>query len=81
MNVDFVLTRKFQTDDLESRFGHYRQMSDRNRLVSIQEILESETKIKINSMLKLYAADGEITIKDFLLIFQVLVTLTKNFAI
>ena len=23
MNVDFVLTGKFQTDDLESRFGHY----------------------------------------------------------
>ena len=41
-------------------------MSGGNRLVSIQEILESENKIKINSMLKLYAADGEITIKDFL---------------
>ena len=41
-------------------------MSGGNRLVSIQEILESEKKIKINSMLKLYAADGEITIKDFL---------------
>ena len=61
MNVDFVLTGKFQTDDLESRFGHYRQMSGGNRFVSIQEILESEKKIKINSMLKLYAADGEIT--------------------
>ena len=59
MNVDFVLTGKFQTDDLESRFGHYRQMSGGNRLVSIQEILETEKKIKINSMLKLYAADGE----------------------
>ena len=66
MNVDFVLTRKFQTDNLESRLGHYRQMSDGNRLVSIQEILESETKIKINNVLKLYAADREITIKDFL---------------
>ena len=41
-------------------------MSGGNRLVSIQEILESEMKIKINSMLKLCAADGEITIKDFL---------------
>ena len=66
MNVNFVLAGKFQTDDLESRFGHYRQMSGGNRLVSIQEILESKKKIKINSMLKLYAADGEITIKDFL---------------
>ena len=54
-------------DDLESRFGHYRQMCGGNRLVSIQEILENENKIKIYSMLKLYAADGEITIKDFLL--------------
>ena len=65
MNVDFALLGKFQTDDLESRFGHYRQMSDGNRFVSIQEILESEKKRKINSMLKLYAADGEITTKDF----------------
>ena len=49
MNVDFVLTGKFQTDDLGSRFGHYRQMSGGNRLVSIQEILESEKKIKLTA--------------------------------
>ena len=66
MKVYFVLTGKFQNDNLESRFGHYRQMNGGNRLISIQEILESKKKIKINSMLKLYAADGEITIKDFL---------------
>ena len=78
MNVDFVLTGKFQTDDLESRFGHYRQMSGGNRLVSIQEILENEKKIKINSMLKLYAADGEITIKDFLFDLSSVGDLDKN---
>ena len=50
MNVDFVLTGKFQTNNLESRFGHYRQMSGGNRLISIQEILESENKIKNKSM-------------------------------
>ena len=70
MNVNFVLTGKFQTDNLESTFGHYRQMSGGNRLVSIPEILKSENKIKINSMLKLYAADGEITIKNILSSFK-----------
>ena len=76
MNIDFVLTGKFRTDDLESRFGHYRQMSRGNRLVSNQEILESEKKIKINSILKLYAVDGEITIKDFAIWINIL---WKNF--
>ena len=76
MNVDFVLTGKFQIDDLESRFGHYRQMSGGNRLVFIQKILEN--KIKINSMLKLCAAGGEITIKDFLFNFSSVGDLNKK---
>ena len=53
-------------------------MSGGNRLVSIQELLESVKKIKINSMLKLYAADGEITIKDFLFDLSSVGDLDKN---
>ena len=34
----YVLLGKFQTDQLESRFGHYRQLSGSNYLVSVQEV-------------------------------------------
>ena len=39
--MDYVLTGKFQTDQLESRFGHYRQLSRSNYLVSVADILQS----------------------------------------
>ena len=66
LHIDFILTGKFQTDDLESRFGHYRQMSGGNRLVSIQEIMESEKKLKIDSLLKLFTPDGELSVRNYL---------------
>ena len=37
---------KFQTDNIESRFGLYRMLSDSNYLVSVVEVLQSEKKIK-----------------------------------
>ena len=70
LKIDFILTGKFQTDDLESRFGQYRQMCGGNRLVSVQEIIESEKKLKIKSVLKLYPADEEIPVKDYLFEFS-----------
>ena len=61
----YVLLGKFQTDQLESRFGHYRQLSGSNYLVSVQEVLQSEKKLKRKSLLKLYSASkGVITIRD-----------------
>ena len=63
----YVLLGKFQTDQLESRFGHYRQLSGSNYLVSVQEVLQSEKKLKIKSLLKLYSASkGAITIRDYI---------------
>nr|CAD7256788.1 unnamed protein product [Timema shepardi] len=54
-----------QNDNIESRFGQYRQMSGGNYLISVTEILESERKIKAISLLKIqsYKA-GEFSIKD-----------------
>jgi hypothetical protein len=43
----------FQTDVLERRFGKYRRMSGCNYNVSVQQIIVSEKKIKINSLIKL----------------------------
>ena len=42
LHVKYILTGKFQTDCLESRFGKYRQMSGSSYNVSVQEIRESE---------------------------------------
>nr|CAD7461345.1 unnamed protein product [Timema tahoe] len=54
-----------QNDNIESRFGQYRQMSGGNYHISVTEILESERKIKAISLLKIqsYKA-GEFSIKD-----------------
>ena len=41
-----ILTGKFQTDQLESRFGHYRQLSGSKYLVTVSDVLRSEKKIK-----------------------------------
>ena len=35
------------TDNLESRFGLYRQLSGSNYLVSVKEVMQSERKLKI----------------------------------
>nr|XP_042911089.1 uncharacterized protein LOC122272083 [Parasteatoda tepidariorum] len=49
----YVLTGKFQTDCLESRFGIYRQMSGSNYHVSVIDVIESERKLRIKSILTL----------------------------
>lgn len=40
------------TDPLEGRFGQYRQMSDNNYNVTVNQVLESEKGIKILSLHK-----------------------------
>ena len=45
--LDYVMLGKFQTDNLESRFGQYRQLSGCNYLVSVAEVMQSEKKLRI----------------------------------
>ena len=67
LHVSYVLTGKFQTDCLELRFSQYRQLSGANYHVSVQEIKESEKKLKLISMLHVTSASrGKISIRDFL---------------
>ena len=47
----FVLTGFLQSDPLESRFGRYRQMSGGNFFISVKQIIESERKIRLSSIL------------------------------
>lgn len=47
----FVLTGYLQSDPLESRFGRYRQMSGGNFFISVKQIIESERKIRLSTIL------------------------------
>ena len=67
----YVLLDKFQTDNLEARFGQYRMLSGSNYLVSVNEVLQSEKKLKVKNLLKLYTSSkGVINITDFLVEFS-----------
>ena len=65
--LDYILLGKFQTDNLESRFGQYRQLSCCNYLVSVAEMMQSDRKLRIKGLLKLHTKyGGDINVKTFL---------------
>ena len=67
----YILLSKFQTDNLEGRFGLYRQLSGCNYLVSVQEVFQSERKLKIKGLLRLFTSSkGVIPISDFIASFS-----------
>ncbi|KAH6941469.1 hypothetical protein HPB50_018691 [Hyalomma asiaticum] len=49
----YVLLGKFQTDSLEARFGKYRQLYGSQYNVSITQVFEAETKIRLQNTLVL----------------------------
>ncbi|KAG4076498.1 hypothetical protein HA402_014462 [Bradysia odoriphaga] len=53
-SISFFLPGKFQTNDLEWRFGRYRNLCGSNYLVSYKDILEAETKLRIKSLVSSY---------------------------
>jgi len=66
-NLHYVLLGKFQTDNLEFRFSQYRQMSGANYHVSVTQVMESEKKLRIMSVMKVVnCAGGVLTIRDFI---------------
>ena len=70
-DMSYVHLGKFQTDNLKSRFGNYRQLSGSNYLVSVKEVLQSEKKLKVKSLLNLFSSSkGTITIRDYLINFS-----------
>ena len=48
----YILTGRLQTDPLERRFSHYRQMSGGRFLVSLTEVMRSESIISLKTILK-----------------------------
>jgi hypothetical protein len=55
------LLNRFQSDDLEARFGQYRQMGGPNYEyhISVIQVLDSERKLKIVSLLNLKLAKND----------------------
>ena len=49
---NYVLLGLIQSDNIESRFGWYRQLSGANYFISARQLFESERKIKAISLLK-----------------------------
>ena len=49
---DFVLKFRFQSDQLEKCYGHYRQISGGRFLVSVMDIAHSENVLKLKSLVK-----------------------------
>ena len=67
LKLHYVLLGAFQTDDLEQRFGKYRQMSGSNYNVSVQQIIESERKLKVTNILKLACRQaGNLNVSEML---------------
>ena len=65
----YVLTSFLQNDALEHHFGQsgYRQMSGANYHISYCQILESERRLKVSSVLKLYQSSAEqISVQEFI---------------
>ena len=66
LSFQYVLLGKFQTDCLEYRFAQYRRMSGTTFHVSVREIIESEKKLKLMSVLSLRSASlGHVSIAQF----------------
>ncbi|XP_077486819.1 uncharacterized protein LOC144098174 [Amblyomma americanum] len=51
LHLEYVLLGKFQTDSLEERFGRYRRLCGTKYHVSIQQIYEAETKLRLQDSL------------------------------
>jgi hypothetical protein len=63
IQVPYILTGKFQTDNIESRFGQYRQMAGGNYNISVIQIFEAEKKIRVKSLLGLHSSKyGEVAL-------------------
>ncbi|XP_055928711.1 uncharacterized protein LOC129959843 [Argiope bruennichi] len=51
--MKYILPGKFQTDNLEARFGLYRQMAGAQYHVSLRQVFESENKLRMHCILKI----------------------------
>lgn len=66
LKMNYILLGKFQTDDLENRFGRYRQLAGGQYHISLRQLYESEKRLRIQSLLTLKSSTfGNIQIRQF----------------
>lgn len=65
LKLSYMLTGKFQTDDLESRFGIYRQLCGSQYNISVRQLYEGENKLRTHSLLKISSKDFDVTKINF----------------
>lgn len=63
-NIKYFLTGKFQTDNLEERFGKYRLLAGTSYHVTYTEVLESEKKLRLRKLFKLQQHDDQFSIAE-----------------
>ena len=51
--LTYILSSKIQSDFLERRFGHYRQLSGANYFATEHQFIEAEKAIRVKSCIKL----------------------------
>lgn len=67
VKVNYILPGKFQTDNLESRFGQYRHFAGGNYNISVSQVLEAN-KIRVKTVIGLHSARyGEVKFSTNLL--------------
>ncbi|KFM59054.1 Transposable element P transposase, partial [Stegodyphus mimosarum] len=64
--MDYILLGKFQTDDLEARFGAYRQLSGSNYYISFVQVLENERKLRFKSCVIVSAKNLNVPLKTLI---------------
>ena len=52
MRIPICALGKIQSDNIEGRFGHIRQLCGRNYYISKRQLYENERKLRTNSLLK-----------------------------
>lgn len=64
--IDYILLAKFQSDNLESRFGSYRQLSGANYYISYIQVLENERKLRFKNDVLFAANSGNVHLKTLI---------------
>lgn len=62
-SFSYVLLGKFQSDVIESRFGEYRQLGGARYHVSVSDVFQSETKVRLKQLISRTKTHGPIRIQ------------------
>ncbi|XP_047121284.1 uncharacterized protein LOC124804943 [Schistocerca piceifrons] len=65
-DIDYILLGKFQSDDLEGRFGCYRQLSGANYYISYIQVLENERKLRLKNDVLFAAQNDNVHLKHII---------------